>query len=110
MSYSVIPTPDFKKLVKKLAKKYPSLKTDLQQLIDTLTKEPTTGTDLGHGIHKIRMAISSKGKGKSGGARVITFLVTDDLEVYLVHIYDKSQLDNLTKNQIIELLKKAGLI
>lgn len=56
------------------------------------------------------MAISSKGKGKSGGARVITFLVTDDLEVYLVYIYDKGQLDNLTKDQIIELLKKAGLL
>ncbi|NQZ75663.1 MAG: type II toxin-antitoxin system RelE/ParE family toxin [Ekhidna sp.] len=110
MSYKVIPTPDFKKLFKKLAKKYPSLKADLQQLIDTLTEEPNTGTDLGHGIHKIRMAISSKGKGKSGGARVITFLVTNDLEVYLVHIYDKSQLENLTKDQIIELLKKAGLI
>jgi len=110
MSYSVFPTPDFKKLVKKLAKKYPSLKTDLQQLIDTLTKEPTTGTDLGHGIHKIRMAISSKGKGKSGGARMITFLVTDDKEVYLMHIYDKSQLDNLTKDQILELLQKAGLL
>lgn len=110
MRYKVIPTPDFKKLFKKLAKKYPSLKADLQQLIDTLTEEPNTGTDLGHGIHKIRMAIASKGKGKSGGARVITFLVTDDLEVFLVHIYDKSQLDNLTKDQILDLLKKAGLI
>lgn len=110
MSYKVIPTPDFKKLFKKLTKKYPSLKADLQRLIDTLTEEPNTGTDLGHGIHKIRMGISSKGKGKSWGARVITFLITDDLEVYLVHIYDKSQLDNLTKDQIIELLKKAGLI
>lgn len=110
MSYNVIPTPDFKKLFKKLAKKFPSLKADLQQLLDTLTEEPTIGTNLGHGIYKIRMAITSKGKGKSGGARVITFLVTDDLEVYLVYIYDKSQLDNLTKDQIIELLKNAGLI
>lgn len=56
------------------------------------------------------MAISSKGKGKSGGARVITFLVSDDLEVYLVHIYDKSQLENLTKEQIAEILKNAGLV
>lgn len=110
MSYKVIATPDFKKLFKKLGKKHPSLKADLQKIIDTLIEEPKTGKDLGHGIHKIRMAISSKGKGKSGGARVITFLVTDDLEVYLVHIYDKSQLDNLTKDQILDLLKKAGLI
>ncbi len=110
MSYNVIPTPDFKKLFKKLTKKYPSLKADLQQLIDTLTEEPTTETNLGHNLHKIRMAITSKGKGKSGGARVITFLITDNQELYLIHIYDKSQLDNLTKDQILELLKKAGLI
>ena len=110
MSFSVIPTPDFKKLFKKLSKKYPSLKADLQQLINKLAEEPKTGIDLGHGIHKIRMAITSKGKGKSGGSRVITFLVTEDNEVYLVHIYDKSQLDNITKDQIIEMLKKAGLI
>lgn len=56
------------------------------------------------------MAITSKGKGKSGGARVITYLVTEDNEVYLVYIYDKSQLENITKEQIMELLKKAGLI
>lgn len=110
MSFDIIPTPDFKKLFKRLAKKYPSLKNDLQELIGTLKEKPDSGTALGHGIYKIRMAISSKGKGKSGGARVITFLVTDDQEVYLVHIYDKSQLDNLTKDQIIELLKNVGLI
>ncbi len=110
MSYKIIPTPDFKKLVKKLARKYPSLKADLKQLVDTLAENPETGTHLGHHLYKIRMAISSKRKGKSGGARVITFLVTDEQEVYLVHIYDKSQLDSLTKDQIVGLLKNAGLL
>lgn len=109
MSYNIIPTPDFKKLFKRLAKKYPSLKKDLQQLIITLEEKPDTGTALGHNIYKIRMAITSKGKGKSGGARVITFLITDEQEVYLIHIYDKSQLENLTKDQILVLLQKAGL-
>ena len=110
MSYSVYPTPDFKKFFKKLAKKHPSLKADLQELIKILEKQPGSGINLGYGIHKIRMAITSKGKGKSGGARVITYLVTEDKEVYLVHIYDKTQLENITREQIIELLKKAGLI
>lgn len=55
------------------------------------------------------MKISSKNKGKSGGPRVITFIVTEDREVYLLHIYDKSQLENLTKEQIIELINNAGL-
>jgi len=56
------------------------------------------------------MAISSKGKGKSGGARVITYLITEDREVYLVHIYDKGQLENITKPQLLQLLKRAGLM
>lgn len=110
MSYSVYPTPDFKKNFKKLNKKYPSLKDDLQDLIKTLKEEPDSGIHLGHGIYKIRMAIASKAKGKSGGARVITFLVTKDKEVYLIFIYDKSQLENITKQQIFDMLKNAGLL
>lgn len=110
MSYNVIPTPDFKKLFKKLLKKYPSLKSDLNDLIEVLSENPETGTSLGHGVYKIRMAISSKGKGKSAGARVITFIVTDDKEVYLVHIYDKSQIENITKQQVFDLLKNAHLL
>ncbi len=110
MNYSVYPTPEFKKLLKKLYKKYPSIKADLQDLINTLKETPDTGIHLGQGIHKVRLAITSKGKGKSGGARVITYMITEDNEVYLVHIYDKSQLENITKEQIIELLKNAGLL
>jgi hypothetical protein len=110
MSYSVYPTPDFKKFFKKLYRKYPSLKADLQELIDTLIEKPDVGVNLGHGVYKIRLAISSKGKGKSGGARVITYLVTEDNEVYLVFIYDKSQLENITNEQVLEMLKKANLI
>ena len=110
MSYKVYPTPDFKKFFKKLYKKHPSLKADLQEFINKLTQEPNTGIHLGYGVYKIRLAISSKGKGKSGGARVITYLVAEENEVYLVFIYDKSQLENITKQQVFELLKKAGLI
>jgi hypothetical protein len=110
MSYSVYPTPDFKKFFEKLYRKYPSLKADLQELIDTLIEKPDVGVNLGHGVYKIRLAISSKGKGKSGGARVITYLVTEDNEVYLVFIYDKSQLENITNEQVLEMLKKANLI
>jgi hypothetical protein len=110
MSYSVYPTPDFKKSFKKLYKKYPGIKADLQELILTLSEKPDTGINLGHGIYKIRLAISAKGKGKSGGARVVTFLVTADKEVYLVFIYDKNQLENISKEQIFEMLKKANLL
>ena len=109
MSYKIYPTPYFKKLFKKLLKKYPSLKEELQDIIDVLSGKPDTGINLGQGMYKIRLSIRSKGKGKSGGARIITYIVTEDKEVYLVFIYDKSQLDNISKQQISELIKRAGL-
>ena len=110
MSYNIIPTPDFKKLAKKLSKKYPSFRIDLQELVTLLKETPDTGTALGYNIYKIRMAITSKGKGKSGGARVITFMITREQEVYLVYVYDKGQLENITKDQILILLQNAGLL
>ncbi|TVR84922.1 MAG: hypothetical protein EA412_00015 [Chitinophagaceae bacterium] len=109
MSYKVYPTPDFKRFFKKLLKKYPSLKSELQLLVEKLSEYPETDIPLGYGIYKIRLAIRSKGKGKSGGARVITFIVYKENEVYLVHIYDKNQLENITKEQIYELLLQTWI-
>ena len=85
------------------------MKSDLNDLIQTLKKKPDIGIPLGYNIFKIRLAITSKGKGKSGGARVITYLITEKKEIYLVYIYDKSQLENIKKEQIVTLLKRAGL-
>ncbi len=110
MSYKVYPTPDFKKLFKKLLKKHPSLKTDLKLLVEKLSENPETGIHLGYGIYKIRLGIRSKRKGKTSGARIITFIAYKEHEVYLVYIYDKSQLENITKEQILKMLQKAGLI
>lgn len=75
MNYNVIPTPNFKKFFKKLFKKYPSLKNDLAQLIEKLEKDYTIGISLGNNLYKIRLAIESKNKGKSGGARIIYFFL-----------------------------------
>ena len=97
MSYNVYPTPDFKKLFKKLYKKYPSLRDDLRELTNILAKNPKTGIHIGHGLFKVRMSIRSKDRGKSGGARVITYIVTKNKEIYLVYIYNKSRLENVTK-------------
>ncbi len=110
MNYNVYPTPEFKSLFNKLYKKYPSLKTDLQELIIKLSENPDIGITLGHNLYKIRLAISPKGKGKSGGAKVITYLITEDCEVYLVYIYDKNQLENISKEQIFDILKRANLL
>jgi mRNA-degrading endonuclease RelE of RelBE toxin-antitoxin system len=95
MAYSVIPSDKFKREAKRLIKKFPSLKQELFDLNDLLEKQPEAGTSLGNDCYKIRIAIKSKGKGKSGGARVITYLVTENKEVYLLTIYDKSEFDSI---------------
>jgi mRNA-degrading endonuclease RelE of RelBE toxin-antitoxin system len=95
MSYSIVPIEKFKKEAKRLIKKFPSLTKELADLNDILSKKPTTGTPLGNDTYKIRLSIKSKGKGKSGGARVITYLVTENKELYLLTIYDKSEFDSI---------------
>lgn len=91
MSYEIVTIPLFDKQAKRLAKKYPSLKNDLKVLVDILIKNPQTGISLGNNFYKIRMAIKSKGRGKSGGARVITFVKIIDEKVFLTSIFDKSE-------------------
>ena len=96
MSYKVSSISLFDKQAKRLAKKYPSLKNDLATLIDNLTTEPEQGKALGNNFFKIRLAIASKGKGKSGGARVITFVKVVESTVYLAFFYDKSEKATVT--------------
>ncbi|PRY50807.1 hypothetical protein B0I27_10811 [Arcticibacter pallidicorallinus] len=74
MSYNVSSIPLFDKQAKRLAKKYPSLKKDLAELIESLADNPEKGIALDNGFYKIRLAIASKGKGKTGRARVITYV------------------------------------
>lgn len=105
MSYNIIAVPTFKKELKRLAKKYSSLKIDLAQLFESLEEEPIQGTAIGKNCYKIRISISSKGKGKSGGARIITNIVIKDETVYLLAIYNKSDKENLTHKELDELLK-----
>lgn len=105
MSYNIIAVPTFRKELKKLAKKYHSLKTDLVALLESLEENPVQGISLGRNCYKIRLAISSKDKGKSGGARVITNFVIAEETVYLLSIYDKSDKENLSDKELNELLK-----
>jgi mRNA-degrading endonuclease RelE of RelBE toxin-antitoxin system len=109
MSYNIIPTEKFKKEAKRLAKKYPSIKEDLAELNKQLIRNPKSGTALGNDAYKIRLAVKSKGRGKSGGARIITYVITKDQEVYLLTIYDKSEMENVddkTSKKIINDLRK----
>ena len=105
MDYSVIPVDKFKKQAKRLIRKYPSLKKELSDLNIILISNPTIGTPLGNNVYKIRVAIESKGTGKSGGARVITYVVTDDEEIYLLSIYDKAEFQSIDVNILKKIIK-----
>ena len=105
MNYKVEVTDKFKKDAKHLLKKYPSLKQELAVLIDSLADEPKQGKPLGHDCYKIRLAIGSKVKGKSGGARVITHLHITNTIIFLITIYDKSEQDSISDKEILSFIK-----
>jgi len=105
MSYSVELSTNFRREAKRLSKKYPSLKSELEKLFDELEENPTLGVHLGNNIYKIRLAIASKNAGKLGGARVLSFVKVTETTVLLFAIYSKGEVDNLTDKQIKELIK-----
>jgi len=109
MNYRISFTSDFERHFKKLSKKYKSLILDLSKLVESLRNEPEQGVPLGSNLFKIRLKIVSKGKGKSGGARIITYLIHQEKEIYFIAIYDKSEIENLSKQQLKTLLIEAGL-
>ena len=105
MSYKVKTIPKFEKELKRLVKKYPSLKTEYIVLVQSLREYPTQGTSLGNNCYKIRLSIASKKKGKSGGARLITHVQVSKTSVYLMTIFDKSDWENIADKDLEELLK-----
>ncbi len=91
MSYDVKTIDVFERQAKRLIKNYASLKKELLKLVQELKENPEQGTAIGKSCFKVRISIASKGKGKSGGARIITNIVETDASVYLLSIYDKSE-------------------
>jgi mRNA-degrading endonuclease RelE of RelBE toxin-antitoxin system len=110
MSYNVSYTDNFARELKSLAKKYKSIKQDIASLIQNLETQPIQGDEVFKNCYKIRLAIKSKGKGKRGGARVITFVQILDSEVVLISIYDKSDKETVNDAELKRLLNLAGLI
>lgn len=106
MNYRVDTTENFEREAKKLIKKYKSLKDEVDELIDSLQQEPFKGKHLGNNVYKIRLKVKSKGKGKRGGARVITKVKIVDEMVYLFSIYSKGEKDDISDNEIQDLLRE----
>lgn len=108
MNYEVRTINSFEKEVKRLSKKYPSLKSDLSVLITKLESNPFQGNALGKNFYKIRLKISSKGVGKSGGARVISCVKIVRSVVYLALIYDKSERPSINDSDLNYLATQIG--
>jgi len=106
MSFSIKTIAAFDKEIKALSKKYLSIRSDFAVLLELLEKDPSSGIPLGKNCFKIRMNISSKGKGKSGGARVITCVKIVRKTIYLIAIFDKSDYATLSHSELKERLKE----
>lgn len=109
MSFEIIATEPFERKLKRLAKKHTSIKQDLSRLINDLIENPKIGNPIGKDCYKVRLNISSKGRGKSGGARVITYVRVIKSTVFLMDIYDKSEQSTISDAELkflIDLLSK----
>ncbi|MFP4332235.1 MAG: hypothetical protein ACOCP1_01940 [Campylobacterales bacterium] len=109
MSLKIVPTPEFSKQTKKLSKEYKNLVNDLKKLQELLIQNPLSGTSLGNGCYKIRLANSSIPTGKSGGFRVITYCIDKNDTLRLLLIYSKTERSTITDKELYDVLKNNGL-
>lgn len=108
MSVTIDYLPEFERRAKVLAKKYKSFQSDFNTFLDELEMNPYGGESLGHNTYKFRMAITEKGKGKRGGARVITYNIRqtdEDIFITLMSIYDKSEISNVSDAYLKQLIQ-----
>ncbi len=116
MKIKVVTSENFRKKAKRLLKKYHSLKSELQDLEKQLLENPELGIFLGNDCFKIKLAVQSKGKGKSGGVRIITHIIVrikqnegDTKIVGLLTIYDKSEYESITDNEIKDVVSEIEM-
>ncbi|MEO5570335.1 MAG: hypothetical protein ABIT08_07220 [Bacteroidia bacterium] len=113
MDYNVVSSRNFENEFKRLFKKYPSLKKDFYKLETELKNGESFGASIGKNAFKIRLAVKSKGKGKRGGLRVITyleshFIIKDMTTVFMISIYDKSETASLSNSEIKKLIESRN--
>jgi len=105
----IVPTPEFIKQVKKLAKSYKQISNDLESLKQHLLLNPKSGTELGSKCFKVRLANSSIPTGKSGGFRIVTYHFDEKNIIRLLLIYSKTEKENISDRELDEILKNNGL-
>ncbi len=107
--FDIFESEHFAKELKRLSKKYKNIKKDCKVFVDSINDEGSLGVDMGGGLYKARIANSDKNRGKSAGYRLVSYIKVVESEIWLVHIYDKSELENITENKLDEIIKKLFL-
>jgi len=110
MNYKIIPTEHFMQEVLELKKVYPNIRNDLKELVSILNQNPKSGTPLGGKVYKIRLKNSDLKKGKSGGYRVITYIIDELQKVRLLTIYAKPRKATISDKEIRTILKNEDII
>ncbi len=105
MNYKIETDEEFDRNVKNLKKKFKLIKQDILELVNILKTNPFSGIELGSGLFKIRLKNSSIPTGKSGGFRVIYYVVIDE-RIILLKIYSKTQKENITDNEFNNLKER----
>ena len=118
MNCKIIVVENFRREARRLTRKYASLKDELSKLGEELLRNPRCGTPLGRNVYKIRLAVKSKGRGKSGGVRVITRVVEIQMQVvekspqtdiHLLSIYDKAEQADISDKKLKDLIDDLTL-
>ena len=105
MSFNILRTDVFTKHLKQLAKKYPSIKNDFSSFLISLENDPLQGISLGKNCYKVRLKITSKNIGKSGGGRIITYVRVEQKRIILLDVYDKADRTTISDKELSILLK-----
>ena len=108
--YRLIPSKKFIKQIKRYSKKFHSLADDLEELYNLLSNNPKSGVSKGNNIYKIRLKNSDLKKGKSAGYRVITYVIDENEKIYLLTLYSKNEIENISDQEIDDLIEEAKKI
>ncbi len=109
MNLKLIPTSEFSRSVKQLYKKYRLILEDLKNLEIELIENPKSGINLGNNCFKIRIPNSSIPTGKRGGFRVVYYYRDQNNKIYLLVIYSKTDIENISERRLLDILEKNGL-
>ncbi len=111
MTYNVRLTASFKRSVKKLKRRYPHIKDDVQEGVELLLQTPQLGVVVpgSGGIRKIRLPNRDAKRGKSGGYRLLYYLEdTESQALYLLFVYSKSDRADVTRRELKQLLDEMS--